>query len=305
MATRKLPSESGFTMIELVVVMVITGIMAGAIGGFIRQPMVHYRRNMIRAELVADADRVFGRIARDIQRALPNSVRVGAGGTSLEILNVQAGARYRAYFAPAVTDLNTVLTFDGDSAFNVLDEFDGEPLLDPAGGTIALDEAGGRDWHVAVYTTDTPTIYSNLAAPTGAGVITPSSTVVSITDTANTSEEQISLSTAFDFDWDPSETGRIYLVDTPIAYYCTAGTRNMTRAWHYAVNAANPPTTPVGTTSDMTNILDPTSGCSFTYQQGNSQRSGLVIARLRINSPTSAFSDRIELVQQIRVVNVP
>ena len=88
----------GFTLIEAVVAIVITGIVAGMVAVFIRSPVENYRDAQRRSELTDAADTAARRLARDLRLALPNSVRVAsnADGQCLEFMPTKIGARYRA-----------------------------------------------------------------------------------------------------------------------------------------------------------------------------------------------------------------
>ena len=65
----------GFTLLEAVLVIVITGIIAAIVAVFIKLPVDSYLDSARRAELTDVADTAVRRMARDIHLALPNSVR--------------------------------------------------------------------------------------------------------------------------------------------------------------------------------------------------------------------------------------
>ena len=71
--------ERGFTLIELVVVMVLTGIIAVLVGRNITRPVEGFIDLGRRAELVDIAELTLRRMTREIHLALPNSVRVSGG----------------------------------------------------------------------------------------------------------------------------------------------------------------------------------------------------------------------------------
>lgn len=91
-------TQRGFTLIEMIVVMVITGIIGGMVAIFIRAPVQGYVDSSRRAEMTDIADTALRRLARDIRTAVPNSVRLPtpAGSTYIEFLPTRDGGRYRA-----------------------------------------------------------------------------------------------------------------------------------------------------------------------------------------------------------------
>jgi len=109
---------AGFTLIEMVMVMVITAILAIGTVKFIDGPVQGYVQTNVRAELTDIADTALRRIGRDVRAALPNSVRLftNGNGTFVEYLNTKTGAMYQtndACFTTAgcntVTSLGSVV----------------------------------------------------------------------------------------------------------------------------------------------------------------------------------------------------
>lgn len=94
--TRK-KTSSGFTLIELIIVIAITGIIAGMVAVFLKAPVDSYFSTVRRAQLTEEADSTLRFIARDMQAALPNSIvctSVPKGGR-LQFLSIRSGGRYR------------------------------------------------------------------------------------------------------------------------------------------------------------------------------------------------------------------
>ncbi|MDZ7767963.1 MAG: type II secretion system protein [Woeseiaceae bacterium] len=89
--------QQAFTLVELIVTIVISSIVVSFMAMFIAGPIAAFDDQTRRAELVDLAESALRRLARDVRRALPNSVRVTAtGGTvALEMLNSVDGVRYR------------------------------------------------------------------------------------------------------------------------------------------------------------------------------------------------------------------
>ena len=88
--------QSGFTLVEMIIVIVITGIIGAVVAVFIRSPVQGYVDMVARAELADEADTAMRRMSRDLRLALPNSIRttIAGGTTFLELLLTRTGGRY-------------------------------------------------------------------------------------------------------------------------------------------------------------------------------------------------------------------
>ena len=106
--------QSGFTLVEMIVVMVITGIIGGMVAIFIRAPVQGYMDSARRAELTDIADTALRRMARDVRSAVPNSVRL-SGSTVIEFLPTRDGGRYRANTPGNVLNFGTL-----DGSFDIV-----------------------------------------------------------------------------------------------------------------------------------------------------------------------------------------
>lgn len=86
--------QSGFTLIEMIMAMVILGIVAGMVAVFIARPIEGYVDTANRAELTDMADMALKRMALEIRTAVPNTVRVGGGGSYVEFIPARGSGRY-------------------------------------------------------------------------------------------------------------------------------------------------------------------------------------------------------------------
>ena len=88
---------AGFTLVESIIVIVVTGILAAVVAIFIRAPVQGYFDSVRRAELSDQADVALRRITRDVRLALPNSLRVATVGNVnyIEFIMTRSGGRYR------------------------------------------------------------------------------------------------------------------------------------------------------------------------------------------------------------------
>lgn len=86
----------GFTLPELVMVIVILGIIAGVLAPVITQAFRGYVDTRARAQLVNKGRIALERLAREVRHAVPNSLRVLGGGSGIEFVRATTGGRYIA-----------------------------------------------------------------------------------------------------------------------------------------------------------------------------------------------------------------
>jgi MSHA biogenesis protein MshO len=268
--------QLGFTLIEAIMVIVITGIVAGMVAVFIRKPIEAYVDTARRAALADLADTVSRRIARELQGALPNSVRLDpATGSVLEFIPIHDAGRYRAEAGPSAAD--DPLVFGSiDTSFDVL----GPTVSVAAGDSLVVYNLGiaGADAY------EMPTQSSRRAATQGPGL-----SKVSFTSTAP-------LSFA-------SPSSRFQIVGTPVAFVCSGG-----RLLRYAEYGYPNPSTTTATTSFgaavpavlATNVT----ACNFAYSPGALQQNGLVSMLLSFADPAQP-GEVVTLQHQVNVDNVP
>lgn len=257
----------GFTLIEAVIVIVITGIIAAMVAVFIRAPIQGYVDSARRTELTDTADTAARRIARDLHLALPNSVRINASGTGVEFLLTRTGGRYRADAGASGDD---ALDFSGtDSSFDIL----GTPIVFQASDRIAIYNLGipGAD----AYSGDTLRSYSGAAGAQSKVTFTPAA--------------------SFPFD---SPGHRFQVVETPVTYRCDLGSGTLRRYSGYAISASQPD--PPAAAASFALLAKNVSSCLFTYDAVN-QRFGLLSLHLSL----SQSGETVGLYHEVHVNNVP
>lgn len=109
----------GFTLVELVMVIVITGILAATLVVFLKPAIDSYVDTRRRAEMTDLADTALRRMAQDIRRAVPNSVR-SVSSTCLQLVPTIAGGRYRKAPDTLVTTSRPIDTSGATAQFDVL-----------------------------------------------------------------------------------------------------------------------------------------------------------------------------------------
>ncbi len=86
--------NGGFTLVELIVVIVLTGILAGSVTVFFKPAIDSYFATLRRAALADTADTAVRRMAREIRSAVPNSV-IQHTEQCIEFVPSKAGGRFR------------------------------------------------------------------------------------------------------------------------------------------------------------------------------------------------------------------
>lgn len=278
--TSKRPS--GFTLVEMIMVIVITGIIGGIVAVFLRAPVQQYMDVARRAEITDIADTALRRVTRDLRLALPNSVRVagtcGAAGTDcfIEFLPTTGGGRYRA--GPPGDELDFSIA---DTSFEVLGQ---SPTVTPGTHEIVVYNLGiaGADAYAGK---SSATHNRREVSGSGAGSI-------SITSV-----------NALPFD---SPGPRFHVVSTPVTYACD-GSGTLWRYWGYAIQ---PNQTSVDSIAELNalagvqsaRLADNVTVCRFTYNANPvAQRSGLVTMNLGI----SIAGEAVTLYSAAHVSNQP
>ncbi|WP_263769706.1 prepilin-type N-terminal cleavage/methylation domain-containing protein [Propionivibrio soli] len=262
--------QSGFTLVEAIVVIVITGIVAGTVAVFIRPAMDAYTDSTRRAALTDEADTAARRIARDLQAALPNSVRIlDAAGTQLVFIPVHDAGRYRAEIGDTAAPGNPLDFTVVDTAFDVL----GPPVTVNKGDSLVVYNLGipGADAY------DWPLTNRRVALTGGNTVTIASADVLRF----------------------PSPGQRFQIVGAPIGYECADGTVR-----RYVANGF--PTTGMtfadlfpGITPDV--LVSHVTACNFADTVGALQHNGLVSIRLTL----TRGDESVTLLHQVNVDNVP
>lgn len=267
--------QRGLTLVELVVTIVVTGIIAAGVALFIQRPVEGYLDAARRAELTDEADTALRRITRDLRTALPNSVRVDGTGKFVEFIETTGGGRYRA-------------ELDSGGAGDILDFTAADTSFDVIGPAPVL--ATGNQ--IVVYNLNSTGSISNAYAGDNRTTLT------------STSAPPVAITSKLFPESSPAR--RFHVVSGPVTYGCTGG--QLVRYQGYGYNSAQV-APPVGGTSAVLagNVSAAADGCSFVYTAGAlSERSGTVSIVLElVRSGGAGTPERVRLFQQAQVSNAP
>jgi MSHA biogenesis protein MshO len=274
----------GFTLIEMIAVILIMGAIGAAVAVFLGPAVRGYQAQTQRAVLVDGAESALRRMARDVRIALPNSVRVAVGpGFAIEMIPTIDGGRYCAVGLAACTDPavpNQVVHFTAaDTEFDILGLFRNPAFTAAAGGV------GGTAVYQLVIGHANNEVYVDTASP---GVITPAATNIRLTVSGSRHHVQFGGGASHQFrSTNRSPRERIFVIrtsDAPVSYLCDTAARTLTRYSGYAFQPAQP-TTPgtIGVPGAV--VVNNVTGCSLgTTTAASVQSTGIVIVSITLTS---------------------
>ena len=279
--------QRGFTIVEAIIVIVITGIIGSIIAVFIKLPVRGYLDSVARAEAADVADNTMRRLTRELRLALPNSVR--ANGNAIEFIETEVGLRYLADDDIGPTGIPLSWTDATATTFSVV------------GGIPGGRHAPALNDFVVIYNLgigqEPANAYANCAVRCNRAQIAAINPVAStITLAANPFAAQGAAASGL-----ASPVKRFHVVTGPVSYVCDPATRRLTRHWGYGFLPGQPTSFTAGNRAILAeNVLD----CSFTYDSLASQNSALIGITLNLQVRDENRSE-VTLMHQVHVDNTP
>jgi MSHA biogenesis protein MshO len=281
--------QRGFTLVEMVIVIIITSIIAATVAVFLRLPVQGYVDSVGRAELADVADTAVRRMTRDLRLALPNSIRVtSSGGTFfLELLLTRTGGRYLTEDdgggSGDILDFNKV----SDVSFTVVGTM---PIAGSAEGIVAPGD------QLVIYNLGlSPADAYNCAGQCNrAGIASVSGNTITLQ--SNPFAQQTPQMR--------SPGNRFQVVSTPVTYACNSATGTLTRYSGYTIQASQPVSEAAAPLSGNGALLaSGVTNCSFSYDASlTNVRTGLVGVTLTLQGTNTGA---VTLFHQVHVDNTP
>ena len=278
---RQTTPQRGFTLIEMVMVIVIMGVIGSIVAVFMKAPINAYFDTARRAALTDVADTAVRRMARDIRKALPNSI-LNPNNQCLEFIPTRTGGRYRAE-VDALGNGDILNFAAADASFNML----GRNNALPADQRIVQNDV------IAVYNLGIPgaDAYSQdntatvTAAPSESGA--PVETTIAIASTLTAGNMLFPLA---------SGSNRFHVIpngENVVAYVCNPITHELRRTARTFAGAACPTTGAI--------LARNVGSCNFVYNGSDLQRNALV--QLSITFTDSG--ETVSLYHEVHVDNTP
>lgn len=259
--------QKGFTLVELVAVIVLLGIVGISSTQFIRQGVQVYVDSARRDDLQQQARFAVERFTREVRNALPGSVRV---------LDVGDGTNQCVEFIPVVT-ATTYLNSIVNTTISQLDVVD-----------MGYSYADGDK--LAIYTFDKNSVYVTPGITSLAGAVNGA-----IANTQTLSFSAITIT-------NESPTRRAYIVSGAVSFCVSDG--ELRRHQNYVVDGSPPNATGGIPVAANIRVTDGGSITVFTYNAGSLQRAGALLLDFRFQN-TKASDEWLQFNHTVFVRNVP
>lgn len=282
----------GFTLLELLVVLMITGILAAVLVVFLRPAIDSYLATQRRANLTDMADTALRRMRQDIRSAVPNSLRT-QGASCFQLVPTKGGGRYR--MARDITNSlpNSSRWLDPNVPISVPPpvsiDFDVLNLMRPENRPLT------NDW-IVINNQNTDDVYNGVNRASVFGVQTPAPIPA---PGKMVGQHRVFITPqAFPSGYDGGRFVVVPNATQTLIYNCVGNTLYRTAA-PFSATLSAAACTSAGTDIVATNVAS----CTFVYHpnQGATPQSGFMQMQLTLTDR----DESITLIHGVHVENVP
>jgi MSHA biogenesis protein MshO len=272
--------QSGFTLLEMVITIVVSSIMAIGIVSFIGDAVTGFISAGNRNQLSSAGRTVVDRIALELHNALPNSIRVTTaapnGDQCLEFIPFLGASSY----------VNPPFTGTGGDEFEVIN-FNPSLITGPASGLFAV-----------IYPIDLEAVYEDPIPASG-----PRAAIDEISDPAP-ADGRVTITLTGNHRFSRrSPVDRIYVTESPVSF-CISG-NFLFRYQSYGFEDTQPQVAGLPATApDRVLISDSISNAAltaFTIQEATLRRNAIVSINLNFVDTL----DTVRLQHEVQIRNVP
>lgn len=273
--------NNGFTLMELIIVIIILGVMSVGIGGFITLSTQTYVNVTERDELTSSARFAIERLNREIRNAVPNSIRVAVDNSTnptkqcLEFVPIVASTVY------------TKLAVIPDAPVNNLTVI---PFLTLKNANYVCNSCGDR---VIVYPLSPEDVYQN-----------HNDNISKVFTIASYLDPVINLTAGNVNFAEYSPTSRAFIFNEPVSYCVEHGVLNRYSSYNFNQNQELPPNSNIlnGNYSLMAqNVFFNKNNLPFTVLPASLQRNAVVQIKLNFTRDT----ETVIFDHAIHINNIP
>jgi MSHA biogenesis protein MshO len=277
-------SQQGFTLIELILVILVLAIVSTSVTSFIRFGVQIYQDVSGRDKQISDSRFVIERLTRELRNALPNSVRVTGDGKCVEFIPILASSSY--IDIPTLPDIDTdrgKLKVIHDESLDITNINNYQFVVYPLSDIDVYDNSVLNKKKIFdILTYDITTLTAPI--PTPPTILTPTATVTIDIDNQ-------------EFFTDDSPTERYFIIKDSVAY--CQGSDNTIKRYQGHSFTTTQVTVPAGTGVLMAERQ--TNSAPFSLQSPTLVRNAIVVMDF-----TFAYADEnLRLVNEVHVANVP
>lgn len=275
-------TQAGFTLIEMITVIVLLGIIAGILTPFIAKAMQAYTHSKARASLVDKGRLALERLSREVRQAVPNSLSVLSGGSGIEFVRSRAGGRYVEQFDDFGTEFSRINRRFRKNA-NLTDLYAvGTGLGFVAGDVLVIGNTSPGELQAG----NTATTVTGIAATTAVG---PGNDGTSNGQILSFAAHQFAVESPGKHFSIVDRTVEVGLTGSTLRWFSSSGLSNYDGAVDWS--GGDPA------------LTDGVTAVSFAYAPGTPQSTGVLRVDLQLADATTGQS--IRLYREVHVRNTP